>query len=140
MDYIPSSTEWVRKQVELYEGTDGAEGADMRGLPVIIVTHHGRKTGAIRKTPLMRVIDGDKYVLVGSRGGAAEHPLWVHNLRADADVEIRDKTAVHQMRAREVQGKERTRLWKIAVATYPSYEEYQQKTARVIPVFLAEPV
>jgi len=138
-EYIPSPTEWVRKQVELYEGSGGTEGAELRGLPVIIVTHHGRKTGAIRKTPLMRVADGDRYVLVGSRGGAPEHPVWVHNLRADADVEIRDKADVQRMRVREVQGEERARLWKIAVAAFAPYEEYQRKTERVIPVFLAVP-
>ena len=138
-EYIPSPTEWVRKQVDLYEATGGTEGAELRGLPVIIVTHHGRKTGAIRKTPLMRVADGDRYVLVGSRGGAPEHPVWVHNLRADADVEIRDKADVQRMRVREVQGEERARLWKIAVAAFAPYEEYQRKTERVIPVFLAEP-
>ncbi len=138
-EYIPSPMEWVRKQVELYEGSGGTEGAELRGLPVIIVTHHGRKTGAIRKTPLMRVADGDRYVLVGSRGGAPEHPVWVHNLRADADVEIRDKADVQRMRVREVQGEERARLWKIAVAAFAPYEEYQRKTERVIPVFLAEP-
>ena len=138
-EYIPSPTEWVRKQVDLYEATGGTEGAELRGLPVIIVTHHGRKTGAIRKTPLMRVADGDRYVLVGSRGGAPEHPVWVHNLRADADVEIRDKADVQRMRVREVQGEERARLWKIAVAAFAPYEEYQRKTERVIPVFLAVP-
>ena len=82
-DYIPSPTEWVRQQVELYESSGGAEGTELRGLPVIIVTHRGRKTGAVRKTPLMKVTDGDNYLLVGSRGGAPADPVWVGNLRAE---------------------------------------------------------
>ena len=139
-EYIPSPTEWVREQVELYEGSDGAEGTELRGLPVIIVTHRGRKTGAIRKTPLMKVTDGEHYVLVGSRGGAPEHPVWVHNLRADPEVEIRDMAEVQQMRVRQADGEEKARLWEIAVAAFPPYAEYQQRTERAIPVFVAEPI
>jgi deazaflavin-dependent oxidoreductase (nitroreductase family) len=139
-DYLPSTRDWVREQVELYEGSDGREGADLRGLPVVIVTHRGRHTGAIRKTPLMRVADGDNYVLVGSVGGAPKHPVWVYNLRADPDVEIRDRERVQRMRVREIEGDEKARLWQIAVAAFPPYAEYQQKTEREIPVFLAEPV
>jgi deazaflavin-dependent oxidoreductase (nitroreductase family) len=139
-DYIPSPRDWVREQVELYERTDGNEGAELRGLPVIIVTHRGRKTGALRKTPLMRVADDDNYVLVGSVGGAPKNPVWVYNLRANAEVEIRDKDKVQRMRVREVDGEEKQRLWKLAVAAFPPYEEYQQRTERSIPVFLAEPL
>ncbi len=139
-EYIPSPTEWVREQVELYEGSDGAEGTELRGLPVIIVTHRGRKTGAVRKTPLMKVTDGDNYLLVGSRGGAPEDPVWVGNLRADPAVEIRDRAEVQQMRVRQVDGEEKARLWDIAVAAFPPYAEYQQRTERAIPVFVAEPV
>ena len=142
-EYIPSPTDWVSEQVELYERTDGAEGNTLRdtGMPVIIVTNTGNKTGAIRKTPLMRVKDGDNYVLVGSRGGAPQHPLWVHNLRANADVEIRDKAEVQRMRVREVaDAAARSRLWALAVGAYPPYEQYQQRTDRKIPVFLAEAV
>ena len=102
--YIPSPADWVREQVELYEGSDGKEGTTLRdtGMPVIIVTNVGNKTGGIRKTPLMRVKDGDNYVLVGSRGGAPKHPVWVYNLRANGDVEIRDMAEVQSMRVREV--------------------------------------
>lgn len=139
-EYIPTPTDWVREQVELYEGSGGTEGTELRGLPVIIVTHRGRKTGAIRKTPLMKVADGENYVLVGSRGGAPEDPVWVHNLRADAAVEIRDRTEVQQMTVRQVDGEEKARLWEIAVAAYPPYAEYQQRTERAIPVFVAEPI
>ena len=140
-DYIPSPRQWVRDQVELYERSGGTEGTTLRdtGLPVIVVTHTGNKTGAIRKTPLMRVRDGASYVLVGSMGGAPTNPVWVHNLRANPDVEIRDHTVAQPMRVREVNNAaERARLWKLAVAAYPPYEDYQAKTTRQIPVFLAE--
>ena len=141
--YIPSPRDWVREQVELYERSGGTQGTTLRdtGLPVIVVTHTGNKTGAIRKTPLMRVKDGDSYVLVGSQGGAPRNPEWVHNLRANSNVEIRDRTEVQTMRAREVSDeKERARLWKLAVAAFPPYDDYQAKTKRRIPVFVAEPV
>ena len=141
--YIPSPRQWVREQVELYEGSGGTQGTTLRdtGLPVIVVTHTGNKTGAIRKTPLMRVKDGANYILVGSVGGAPNHPVWVYNLRARPTVEIRDLAEVHAMRVREVDDEaERARLWKLAVAAFPPYEEYQTKTTRRIPVFVAEPV
>lgn len=141
-EYIPSPVKWVRDQVELYEGSGGTEGVSLMqtGLPCIIVTHKGNKTGAIRKTPLMRVKDGDSYVLVASQGGAPKNPVWVYNLRSDADVEIRDATEVHTMRVREVQDDdERERVWALSVEAFPPYAEYQAKTSRKIPVFLAEP-
>lgn len=141
-EYIPSPTQWVRDQVELYERTNGAEGATLRetGMPVIIVTNKGRKTGAIRKTPLMRVKDGDNYVLVASKGGAPEHPVWYYNLVADPNVEIRDRADVRSMRTRQVEDPaERERLWKLAVQAFPPYAEYKERTDRQIPVFLAEP-
>src|SRR5262249_51709906 len=97
-------------------------------------------TGAIRKTPLMRVKDGGNYVLVGSQGGAPKHPAWVHNLRVDPHIELRDERVVRPMRVREVKdAAERARLWSVAVAAYPAYAEYQQRTRRQIPVFVAEP-
>ena len=142
-DYIPSPRQWVRDQVELYERSGGAEGTTLRdtGLPVIIVTHTGNKTGAIRKTPLMRVKDGKSYVLVGSVGGAPTHPVWVYNLRANPVVELRDLATVQKMRVREVTDEsERARLWTLAVAAYPPYDEYQTRTTRRIPVFVAEPI
>lgn len=140
-EYIPSPRQWVAEQVELYEGSGGSAGLTLRdtGLPVIIVTNRGRKTGATRKIPLMRVVDGNKYILVASQGGAPEHPQWYHNLKADPNVEIRDKTEVHTMQVREVvDPEERERLWRIAVKAYPPYQVYQNKTSRLIPVFLAE--
>jgi len=142
-EYIPSPREWVRDQVELYERSGGTEGTTLRdtGLPVIIVTHTGNKTGAIRKTPLMRVKDGANYVLIGSMGGAPKNPVWVYNLRTNPAVEIRDHTAVQAMRVREVQDEtEQARLWDLAVAAYPPYAEYRTRTTRRIPVFVAEPV
>ena len=140
--YIPSPHDWVREQVELYESSGGTKGTTLRdtGLPVIIVTHTGNKTGAIRKTPLMRVRDGDRYVLVGSQGGAPDDPAWVHNLRANPRVELRDETVVRPMQVREVKDEnERDRLWKLAIAAFPPYAEYQAKTNRRIPVFVAAP-
>src|SRR5512133_4326087 len=112
--YVPSPRDWVRDQVDLYESSGGTKGTTLRdtGLPVIIVTHTGNKTGAIRKTPLMRVKDGANYVLIGSMGGAPNNPVWVYNLRTNPAVEIRDHTAVQAMRVREVEDDaERARLW-----------------------------
>jgi deazaflavin-dependent oxidoreductase (nitroreductase family) len=141
--YIPSPSDWVREQVERYEGSDGKEATTLRdtGLPVVIVTNTGNKTGAIRKTPLMRVKDGSNYVLVGSRGGAPTNPVWVYNLRANPLVELRDGPDVQSMRVREVtDSAERARLWAVAAAAFPPYNDYQTKTRRTIPVFVAEPV
>ncbi len=141
-EYIPSTSDWVAKQVGLYEGSGGTEGKTLldTGLPVIIVTNTGRRTGAVRKTPLMRAVDGKNYILVASRGGAPNHPVWYYNLKAEPNVEIRDGAEVHSMRVREISdAAEKQRLWDIAVAAYPPYQEYQDKTDRQIPVFIAEP-
>lgn len=141
-DYLPSPTDWVREQVELYEGSGGTQGLTLRdsGLPVIIVTNRGHRTGGVRKTPLMRVRDGSNYVLVGSKGGAPKNPEWVYNLRADTSVEIRDETEVFTMRVREIEDEtERARLWELSVAAFPPYAEYQTRTTRKIPMFVAEP-
>ena len=142
-DYIPPTLDWVREQVESYEGSNGTEGTTLRdtGMPCIIVTHTGNKTGGIRKIPLMRVEVDGSYVLVGSYGGRPKNPVWVYNIRANPDVEIRDKTKVFQMRVREVtEDPERQRLWGASAAAYPPYNEYQAKTDRKIPVFIAERV
>lgn len=140
-EYIPNPADWVREQVEVYEGSGGTDGIGLRdtGLPCIIVTHVGNKTGGIRKVPLMRVKDGDAYVLVASKGGAPKNPVWVYNLRADQNVEIRDETVVKKMQVREVtDDAEHARLWDLAVAAYPPYAEYQDRTDRKIPLFVAE--
>ena len=137
--YIPSTSKWVADQVELYEASGGTEGTTLRGLPVILVTNTGWKTGATRKTPLMKVTDGNRYILIASQGGAPKHPLWYHNLKADSKVEIRDGVNVYSMVAKEINNtNERSRLWKLAVKAFPPYQEYQNKTERTIPVFLAE--
>ena len=142
-EYVPSPRDWVRDQVALYESTDGKEGTTLRqtGLPVIIVTNIGNKTGATRKTPLMRAVDGPNYILVASQGGAPKHPVWYFNLKANPSVKIQDGPHIYNMQVREItDSAEKIRLWDIAVNAYPPYQEYQDKTARVIPVFLAEPV
>ncbi|MCZ6656012.1 MAG: nitroreductase family deazaflavin-dependent oxidoreductase [Gammaproteobacteria bacterium] len=141
-EFIPPALDWVREQVNLYEGSGGTEGTTLldTGLPCIIVTHVGNKTGAIRKIPLMRIKVGNGYVLIGSMGGQPKNPVWVYNLRANPDVEIRDKTEVFKMRVREItDDQERERLWDASAEAYPPYNEYQAKTSRKIPVFIAEP-
>ena len=141
IDYIPPALDWVREQVELYESSGGTEGFTLRdtGLPCIIVTHVGNKTGAMRKIPLMRVKVESSYVLIGSKGGSFENPSWVYNLRKYPAVEIRDKTETFKMRVREVtSNQERARMWNAGVKAYPSYNDYQAKTSRKIPVFIAE--
>ena len=140
--YIPPSLDWVREQVELYESSGGTKGTTLRdtGLPCILITHMGNKTGAMRKIPVMRVKFGNSFVLVGSYGGRPKNPDWVHNLRANPDVEIRDKTEVFQMRVREVtENQERGLLWDASAKVFPPYNDYQAKTHRKIPVFIAEP-
>lgn len=142
-EYVPSTWQWVADQVEEYESSGGKTGTTLRdtGLPVIIVTNKGHKTGAIRKTPLMTVKDGDTYVLVASKGGAPNHPGWYYNLKADPNVTIQDEAEMITMRVREVDDQaERDRVWQLAVAAYPPYEEYKEKTDRIIPIFIAEPV
>jgi len=133
--YIPSPRDWVREQVELYESSGGTKGTTLRdtGLPVVLVTHWGNKT------PLMRVKHGNNYVLVGSQGGAPTDPAWTHNLRVNPHIELRDETVVRPMRVREVKdAAERARLWTMAVAAYPPYADYQARTERRIPLFVAE--
>ncbi len=142
-DYIPPTLDWVREQVELMESSGGTEGTTLldTGLPCILVTHTGNKTGAIRKIPLMRVRVDAGWVLVGSMGGQPKNPVWVYNLRANPDVEIRDATEVTSCRVREVtDDAERQALWEASAEAFPTYNEYQAKTERRIPVFLAEPV
>jgi F420H(2)-dependent quinone reductase len=140
-EYEPSPEAWVRDQVAEYEGSGGARGTTLRdtGLPVVIVTNRGAKTGKVRKTPLMRVEHDGSYAAVASKGGAPEHPLWYHNLRANPHVEVQDGSGKWEMTAREVTGEERAAWWERAVAAYPPYAEYQRKTSREIPVFVLEP-
>ena len=141
-EYLAPKIDWVRKQVEVYESSGGTRGTTLldTGMPCIIVTHVGNKTGGIRKIPLMRVKADSSYVLIGSMGGQPKNPVWVYNLRANPEVEIRDATEVHKMRVREVTDEaERKRLWDLSAAAYPPYNDYQAKTTRRIRVFVAEP-
>ncbi|MER7049199.1 nitroreductase family deazaflavin-dependent oxidoreductase [Streptomyces jumonjinensis] len=139
-EYEPSPTQWVREQVELYESSGGTEGTTLRGLPVVLLTTRGVKSGRIRKSPLMRVEHGGRYAIVASAGGAERHPVWYHNVVADPRVELRDGTVRQDMRAREVTGEEKAEWWARAVEAYGDYADYQQKTDRQIPVFVLEPV
>ncbi len=139
-EYEPSPWEWVRDQVEAYERSGGREANTLldTGLPVIIVTTRGNKSGKLRKTPLMRVEHDGEYALVASQGGAPKHPVWYHNLKADPEaVTIQDGPEPFDARVREVSGDERAAWWERCVAAYPPYAEYQEKTDREIPVFVA---
>jgi len=139
-EYDPSPAKWVRDQVAEYEASGGERANTLRdtGLPVVIVTARGNKSGKIRKFPLMRVEHNGQYALVASKGGAPTHPVWYHNLVTDPDsVMIQDGPTPFSFSVRELDGDERTKWWERAVAAYPPYAEYQQKTDRTIPVFLA---
>ncbi|MFF7211931.1 nitroreductase family deazaflavin-dependent oxidoreductase [Streptomyces sp. NPDC008238] len=138
-EYQPSPEQWVRDQVELYEGSGGTDGTTLRGRPVIVLTTLGARSGRIRKTPLMRVEHDGRYAVVASKGGAPRHPVWYHNLVADPRVELQDGPVRQDMTAREVTGEERTRWWDRAVEAWPDYAEYQKNTDREIPVFVLEP-
>ncbi|MFE7323886.1 nitroreductase family deazaflavin-dependent oxidoreductase [Streptomyces sp. NPDC057565] len=138
-EYEPSPAQWVRDQVELFESSGGTEGTTMRGLPVIILTTRGAKSGKIRKTPLMRVEHDGMYAVVASQGGAPQHPVWYHNITADPRVELQDGPVRQDMNAREVTGEEKAVWWERAVEAFPDYADYQLKTDRQIPVFVLEP-
>lgn len=138
-EYEPSPSEWAAKQVEEFESSNGARGNTMRGMPVVILTTRGAKTGKLRKTPLMRVEDGGQYAVVASLGGAPKHPVWYHNVKADPNVELQDGAVRQDMVAREVTGEEKARWWDTAVKAFPDYADYQRKTDRLIPVFVLEP-
>ena len=137
-EYEPSTQQWVRDQVALYEGSGGTEGTTLRDMPVIILTSRGARSGKLRKTPLMRVEHDGAYAVVASKGGAPEHPVWYYNLVADPQVELQDGPEKWDMVAREVEGDEKAAWWERAVAAYPDYADYQAKTEREIPVFVLE--
>ena len=138
-EYAPSPAQWVRQQVELYEGSGGTSGTTMRGMPVIIVTTRGARSGKLRKVPLMRVEHDGEYAAVASQGGAPKNPLWYVNLIADPRVEVQDGTVVRAMTARELSGAEKAIWWQRCVAAFPDYAQYQVKTDREIPVFVLTP-
>lgn len=141
-EYAPSTAAWVRDQVDVYERTGGSQGTTLTdtGMPVVIVTNRGARSGKVRKTPVMRVEHEGRYAAVGSKGGAPENPGWVYNLRTDPRVELQDGPHRQEMTAREISGAERGQWWERSVAAYPPYAEYQTKTSRLIPVFVLEPV
>jgi deazaflavin-dependent oxidoreductase (nitroreductase family) len=139
-EYAPSSAEWVRKQVEEIESSGGTRGTSMRGMSVIVVTSLGHSSGKLRKNPVMRVEHDGKYAAVASKGGAPEHPTWYRNLVEHPLVEVQDGTAKGDYTAREISGDERDEWWERAVAAFPDYADYQEKTDREIPVFVLEPV
>lgn len=141
-EYEPSPSGWVRDQVEIFESSGGTRGTTLldTGLPVVIVTNIGARTGKVRKTPLMRVEHEGRYAAVASMGGAPKHPVWYYNLLANPRVEVQDGAKRQDMIAREVSGTEREEWWERAVAAYPPYAEYQTRTTRLIPVFVLEPV
>jgi len=141
-EYEPSTQGWVRNQVEAYEASGGQRANTLRdtGLPVVIVTTRGNKSGKLRKTPLMRVEHNGEYALVASQGGSPKHPVWYYNLKADPEaVTVQDGPEPVDMRVRELSGEEREVWWERAVAAYPPYAAYQKRTDRLIPVFLASP-
>ncbi len=135
-EYEPSTSDWARKQAELFESSGGTEGTTLRGMPIILLTTVGAQSGKLRKTPLMRVEHNGEYAVVASLGGAPKHPVWYFNLRKDPHVELQDGPVKRDYLAREVSGDEKAVWWERAVAAYPDYAEYQKKTARQIPVFV----
>jgi deazaflavin-dependent oxidoreductase (nitroreductase family) len=135
-EYAPSTFDWARQQAETFEASGGAEAADMRGKPIILLTSVGAKSGLLRKTPLMRVEHDGEYAVVASLGGAPKHPVWYHNLVKNPLVELQDGAEKHDYLAREVHGEERDEWWARSVEAWPDYAEYQTKTDRVIPVFV----
>ncbi|HTT55391.1 MAG TPA: nitroreductase family deazaflavin-dependent oxidoreductase [Streptosporangiaceae bacterium] len=138
-DYEPSTAPWARDQVELYERSGGTEGTELNGKPVIILTSVGARSGKLRKTPLMRVEHDGEYAVVASLGGAPSHPVWYHNLAANPRVELQDRGVKKDYQAREVHSAERDAWWQRAVAAWPDYASYQEKTTRIIPVFVLTP-
>src|SRR5262245_12645660 len=134
-EYEPSPRRWVRDQVELFENSGGTEGTTLldTGLPVVIVTNIGAKTGKVRKTPLMRVEHDGHYAAVASLGGAPKNPVWYYNIKSDPHVELRDGTVTGDYTAREVTGAEKAQWWERAVQAWPDYADYQTKTTREIP-------
>ncbi|WP_180935095.1 nitroreductase family deazaflavin-dependent oxidoreductase [Nocardioides ungokensis] len=138
--YEPSPSDWVREQVEKYEASGGAEANTLKGVPIVVITSRGARSGKLRKNPVMRVEHDGVYAAVASKGGAPEHPEWFHNFVADPRVALQDGPEPHEYVARRVEGEERAAWWERAVAVWPAYAEYQQKTDREIPVFVLERV
>ncbi|MGA9871855.1 MAG: nitroreductase family deazaflavin-dependent oxidoreductase [Rhodococcus sp. (in: high G+C Gram-positive bacteria)] len=135
-EYEPSTMDWAREQAELLESSGGTQGTSLNGMPVILLTTKGNKSGKLRKTPLMRVEHDGEYAVVASLGGAPKHPVWYFNVKAEPLVELQDGTEKADYLAREVSGEEKALWWERSVAAYPDYADYQKKTDREIPVFV----
>jgi deazaflavin-dependent oxidoreductase (nitroreductase family) len=138
-EYEPSPEQWVRDQVAAYEASNGTEKTTLRGVPVVVVTSVGARSGKLRKNPVMRVEHEGRYALVASKGGSPKHPTWYHNLVQTPRVEIQDHSTKQEYTVRVAEADERAEWWERALAVWPDYAEYQQRTEREIPVFIAEP-
>ncbi|PYE15821.1 deazaflavin-dependent oxidoreductase (nitroreductase family) [Williamsia limnetica] len=138
-EYEPSTSDWAREQAEKYEKSGGTEGTELNGMPVVVLTTVGNKSGKLRKSPLMRVEHDGNYAVVASLGGAPKNPVWYYNVVAHPHVELQDGPTVQDMVAREITGDEKAVWWERAVAAFPPYADYQEKTDREIPVFVLEP-
>lgn len=138
-EYKPSTSEWARVQAEKFEATRGAEADSLRGKPIIVLTTVGAKTGALRKTALMRVEHDGVYAVVASKGGAPDEPAWAGNMRAQPHVELQDGAVTRDYRARELEGDERAQWWERSVEAWPDYANYQTKTDRLIALFVLDP-
>jgi deazaflavin-dependent oxidoreductase (nitroreductase family) len=139
-EYAPSPWDWSREQAEKYAESGGTDAGDMKGMPIILLTTVGAKTGKLRKTPLMRVEHDGEYAIVASLGGAPKNPVWYYNVAKNARVELQDGSVTRDYDAREVFGDEKAVWWERAVEAFPDYADYQTKTDRQIPVFVLTPV
>ncbi len=139
-EYDPSPSDWAREQAELFESSGGTKGNTLRGMPIILITSIGAQSGKLRKTPLMRVEHDGEYAAVASLGGSPKHPVWYYNLVQNPHVELQDGPVKRDYLAREVTGDEKAVWWERAVAAYPDYADYQEKTTRQIPVFVLTPM
>jgi deazaflavin-dependent oxidoreductase (nitroreductase family) len=139
-EYAPSTAGWARKQADQFEATAGAQANTLRGMPIIVLTSVGAKTGKLRKTALMRVEHDGEYAVVASQGGAPKHPVWYYNLKKNPHVELQDGATKRDYTARELSGLEKQVWWDRAVEAYPDYANYQKRTERQIPVFVLEPI
>jgi F420H(2)-dependent quinone reductase len=139
-EYVPSAAQWVRDQVEAYEASDGEEAGTLPGTdyPIVVITSVGATSGKLRKNPVMRVERDGAYLAVASKGGADDDPAWADNFRQHPEVDLQDEAEKHAYRVRELSGPEREDWWQHAVATWPTYASYQEKTDRTIPLFLLE--
>ncbi|KQZ86140.1 nitroreductase [Microbacterium sp. Root166] len=139
-EYEPSTSEWARKQAETFEASNGQKANLLRGVPIIVLTTVGAKSGKLRKTALMRVEHGGRYLVVASKGGAPDEPKWAANMRRQPHVELQDGADKRDYLARELSGAERDEWWPRGTAVWPDYDNYQAKTDRLIAIFLLEPM